>query len=99
MRCTNTASPPRRERLRAASPPVRRGPPRPRTSREPGTGPVPSGRQLAPPRRFLGRGPRADPPHPVQMTLLLAEIDVVEATGDARAVDVTGVEHDSRRVS
>ena len=32
------------------------------------------------------------------MTLLLAEVDPVEATGDPGAMEVTGVEHDSRRV-
>ncbi len=32
------------------------------------------------------------------MTLLLAEVDPVEVTGDPGAMEVTGVEHDSRRV-
>lgn len=35
----------------------------------------------------------------VRMTLLLADIDVIEMSGDVDAVDVTGVEHDSRCVS
>jgi UDP-N-acetylmuramoyl-L-alanyl-D-glutamate--2,6-diaminopimelate ligase len=33
------------------------------------------------------------------MTLLLDEIDVLEKSGDPDAVDIAGVEHDSRRVS
>ncbi len=33
------------------------------------------------------------------MTLLLDEIDVLETSGDPGAVEVTGVEHDSRRVA
>ena len=39
-----------------------------------------------------------DPPHPVQMNLLLDEIDVLETAGDPRTVDVVGVTHDSRKV-
>jgi len=38
------------------------------------------------------------PPLPVQMNLLLDEFDVLETTGDPRAVEIVGVEHDSRRV-
>jgi len=36
---------------------------------------------------------------PVRMTLLLDEIDVLETSGRPDAVDVTSVEHDSRRVT
>jgi UDP-N-acetylmuramoyl-L-alanyl-D-glutamate--2,6-diaminopimelate ligase len=35
----------------------------------------------------------------VRMTLLLDDIDVLETSGDPDAVDVTGVEHDSRHAS
>jgi UDP-N-acetylmuramoyl-L-alanyl-D-glutamate--2,6-diaminopimelate ligase len=38
------------------------------------------------------------PPFPVRMTRLLDEIDVLETSGDLDAVEVLGIEHDSRRV-
>ncbi|MHB8219598.1 MAG: Mur ligase family protein [Acidimicrobiales bacterium] len=46
-----------------------------------------------------GRIGRAAPaPSPVQMNLLLDDVDVLETTGDLASADVRGVEHDSRRV-
>jgi len=48
-------------------------------------------------RRRLVLAP-AFAPTPVQMNLLLDEIDVLETAGDPSAVDVRGIAHDSRRV-
>lgn len=38
-------------------------------------------------------------PQPVQMTLLLDELNVVELTGDPTGIEVSGIEHDSTRVA